>query len=474
MLILDLINKINKKALFFCAIFFYIAIFFISYKILNRGVGALAILPVTFFAWYYGSKAGILTAALSLPFNIIFLNLLGDEGINTFIARAGGVAGTFALILIGWVVGRLSELSQQIKQELAERKKAEDMLRKTSQTLLALIQESPIAIIVLDVAGNVTLWNPAAERTLGWSAAETTGKFFAFFEQHARQGFWKKMQAVLDGATLKDYEIQHTRKDGLQVSLSLSASPLHDPEGAVNGILILITDITEEKRLQREILFVSGREQRRIGQDLHDGLGQVLTGIGFLSRTLEKRLLAKSLPEAEEASVITRLVNEAIGQTRMLARGLYPATLENDGLRAAIEELATSTETRFSVQCTFICDRHLDFRDNLVAIHLYRIVQEAVTNAVRHASPQRIIISLDVEDGRCILTVRDDGKGMAAGHQSGMGINLMRYRARMIGADLTIQSTPGHGTAVICSFSSQATAVRLKQEQFSEHDYGKG
>lgn len=453
MLLEKIRNKLDKKIVIPVTIISYALIFLLSYEILQRGVGALAIIPVTFIAWSCGSKAGILTALLSLPFNIIFLNLLGDEGINTYIARAGGVAGTLALILIGWVVGRLSELSIQVKQELAERTKAEELLRETSQTLMALVQESPLAIMVLDVEGKVTLWNPAAEKTLGWAAEEITGRFFAFLDPHSREEFWQKIRSVLHGATLRGIELRHKRKDGLPINISLSASPLHDKAGAVSGIIIIIADITEQKRLQQEILFVSGREQRRIGQDLHDGLGQVLTGIGFLSRSLEKRLYSKALPEAEEAAVIRRLVNEAIGQTRTLARGLYPATLENEGFRAALDELAAATENRFSVQCKFICDENVTLPGSPTAIHLYRIVQEAVNNAVRHAAPRRIIISLDVEENRCILTVRDDGSGMTTDAHGGMGINLMRYRARMIGAELTITSAQGQGTAVVCTFA---------------------
>lgn len=463
-----IIRSIDKKIVVFSAVLIYAISFYVLYKILDRGVGALAILPVIVVAWCYGSKAGIVTAFLSFPFNVIFLNVLGDEGINTFIARAGGVAGTFALILIGWVVGRLSELSAQVKQELADRKKAEEKLRQTTQTLMALVQESPLAIIVLDIEGRVTLWNQAAEKTLGWSTEEITGKFFAFLDPHSKEELWHRIRSVLGGSSIKNIELQHRRKDGQLVNIALSAVPLHDETGAASGILILVEDITEEKRLQQEILFVSGREQRRIGQDLHDGLGQVLTGIGFLSRTLEKRLLSKSLPEAEDAAVIRRLVNEAIEHTRSLARGLYPATLENEGLKAALEELAATIESRYSILCKFICDSTVQLRDNLIAIHLYRIVQEAVTNAVRHASPNRIIISLDVEDGRCILTVRDDGKGITASEHEGMGINLMRYRAKMIGADLVIHSSHGQGTTVSCCF----TCPQGAPPQQHPHDYG--
>jgi PAS domain S-box-containing protein len=459
-----------KFLLLSLTIAFYILIFLIFFGILKRGVGALAILPVTFIAWYYGSRAGVVAALLSFPFNIALLNLMGDEGINTYIARAGGVAGTLALILIGGVVGRLSELSTQVKLELAERKKAEELLRETSQTLLALIQESPLAIIVLDIAGRVTLWNPAAEKTLGWSKQEVTGKFLEFLEPEAREEFWQTVRSAARGATLKDLEMQRKRRDGLLISITLSAAPLHDEAGAVNGIMMIIADVTQQKRLQQEILAVSGREQRRIGQDLHDGLGQALTGIGFLSRTLEKRLSGKTLPEAEQAAVITRLVNEAIGQTRGLARGLYPVTLETDGLMAALEELAATTESRFAVPCKFICDNPVALKDSPTAIHLYRIVQEAVNNALRHAHPRRIIISLDVEDGRCILTVRDDGAGMAApeGPGNGMGINLMQYRAKIIGASLEVQSAQGRGTAVICMFHINQNETIREEENGRE------
>lgn len=460
----------NKPWLITLTVIFYTVLFLLIYNILGRGVGALAIIPVLVIGWLSGLWGGIIAGILSFPFNLLILNLLKDEGIKSFVARAGGVAGTIALVLIGGVVGRMSELSKRVNRELAERKKTEEKLRDTSQTLLSLIKASPLAIVVFDAAGRVTIWNPAAEKIFGWNEHEVLGKLLPFVELEEKDSFLKELRVVFQGKALMDVEMHQKRKDGSFIDISLSTAPLTDDTGTCNAIMAIMSDITEQKGLQKQILAVSGREQRRIGEDLHDGLGQVLTGVAFMSRVLERKLSAKSLPEAESAASITHLVNEAIGQTRGLARGLYPVTLESDGIMAALEELAVTTENLFNISCKFTYNRPVRIDDSASAIHLYRIVQEAVNNAIRHGKAHHIMISLDSEEDKTILTVRDDGIGFEEPpkEKKGMGINLMRYRAKMIGASLEVHGLQGHGTTVTCILQLNHN----KQFEGEQHDRG--
>lgn len=215
----------------------------------------------------------------------------------------------------------------------------------------------------------------------------------------------------------------------------------------------LAAAIAEREELERALLQASEREQTRIGQDLHDGLGQHLAGIELMSQVLEQNLSAKKLKtEATRAADIAKHVREAIGQTRMLARGLSPFVLESEGLVSALKELAHRAENVFRVKCQFHTAGKLTVSE-AVANHLYRIAQEAVTNAVKHGKAKRIDIRLENTNGQLFLAVKDDGVGLpeALPEKRGIGMRIMRYRADMIGGTLAAERAPAGGTLVRCT-----------------------
>ena len=204
--------------------------------------------------------------------------------------------------------------------------------------------------------------------------------------------------------------------------------------------------------LLEQLLKVSEREQRRIGDDLHDGLGQVLAGIEMMSQALELRLEKNKAKEAASAGEIARLVREAISQTKDLSRGLSPVALEAEGLMAALQAMAASAEHRFRIRCEFICPKPILVADNAVATHLFRIAQEGVSNAVKHGKAKRVWITLERAGTTTILTVRDNGIGLAAAPKTGgMGMHIMQYRARMIGATVAVENQPEGGAVVRCT-----------------------
>lgn len=214
----------------------------------------------------------------------------------------------------------------------------------------------------------------------------------------------------------------------------------------------ILSQAIERRRAEKELLEVSGREQRRIGQDLHDGLGQRLTGIELMSHVLEEELTDLGLPQAAQASRIAEHVREAISQTRMLARGLIPVQLEDEGLMAALQELAASVESLFSIGCVFTCETAIPVKDNDQAIHLYRIAQEGVNNAIKHGKPQKISIDFQKVRGKRTLQIEDDGSGFRENPGSeGMGLRIMKHRAAMIGARLEIGPGESGGVRVICA-----------------------
>jgi signal transduction histidine kinase len=207
------------------------------------------------------------------------------------------------------------------------------------------------------------------------------------------------------------------------------------------------------------VLDISEREQVRIGQDLHDGLGQHLTGVAFLSKVLQQKLSDGPLPDAaSDAARIAGLVNQAIGMTRELSHGLLAGHVASHGLSSALDALAAEVQDVYHITCRFTCDGALPFHDVSVETHLFRIVQEAVNNAMHHGGASEIVMDLAVGAAPATLTVSDNGAGFAAAGQhgdSGMGLRIMRHRAAMIGGSLVVERRSGI-TVVRCALPTGA------------------
>jgi signal transduction histidine kinase len=203
---------------------------------------------------------------------------------------------------------------------------------------------------------------------------------------------------------------------------------------------------------------VSEREQRRIGQDLHDDLCQQLTGIEYLSQTLASRLASVSASDATRAREIARMVREAMDYTRELAHGLSPMRLETVGLRGTLLELARRTRKLFGIQCRFRCKKLVVIEDINLCTHLYRIAQEAVANAVKHSKARRMEISMTTSANGVVMTVQDDGVGIPRVPRApqGLGLYTMRYRAGVIGANLVVRRGGKRGTTVCCTVRAGA------------------
>ncbi|MDD2706488.1 MAG: PAS domain S-box protein [Verrucomicrobiae bacterium] len=254
-----------------------------------------------------------------------------------------------------------------------------------------------------------------------------------------------------------EYRITHA--DGTLRWIRDSGFPVRGNDGGVYRIAGIASDITEQKRLQNEILQISEREQKRIGQDIHDSLLQNLVGIAFMSEVLGRKMGAKQLPEAAEITRITGLVNQALTEARGIARGLCPVELEENGLMSALQELSVATANLYGITCRFFCEEPLLIRDNAKAIHLYRIAQEAINNAIKHGQASRIDIFLEIQEKRVSLRISDNGRGIPAQplRGQGMGLRSMSYRAKMIGGTLDASLLPGGGTKVECLFPHDNT-----------------
>jgi len=216
--------------------------------------------------------------------------------------------------------------------------------------------------------------------------------------------------------------------------------------------IVALRGRAERTELQRQVLDISEREQRRIGQDLHDGLGQSLTGIRYLVSAVQQTLAGKSAPEEAELERITQMVGKTVQQVHDLALGLFPGELRKGGIVGALRELAVHTQNMCAISCRFSGLPTVELVDDSVARQVYRIAQEAVNNAVKHSKAASISIQLSLKHGCVSLTVKDTGIGpsLPAGKARGMGLRIMKYRAEMIGATLNITSTRSKGTTMTC------------------------
>lgn len=236
--------------------------------------------------------------------------------------------------------------------------------------------------------------------------------------------------------------------------VAIGGTALKEQHDAVSARIALLE---HSQRLEREIIEISEREQRRIGRDLHDGLCQYFAAIGCGVASLRSDLLQRDLPdEAAEAAELAELLNDGVVQARELARGLVPVHMHmgGAGFAAALEELASSVARLHNIECVFESEGEAGLGGPSAATHLYRIAQEAINNATRHGRAQRIRIVLRGSGDSATLRILDNGLGMAGTSFAGegLGLNIMSYRARLIGGNLAISQPPEGGTVITCVF----------------------
>lgn len=329
--------------------------------------------------------------------------------------------------------------------DVTARVKAEMIIKQKSQLLNGLLTNLPVVVGRLDAQGEVVEAEGEKLKRYGMTPSKMVGKKLSRLYPQLAPAV---TEALKGGAVNSVLTARHA---GSEWYADFFLFP--DQESGT-GALFFCSDITQRKLIERELLRVSDAEKNRIGSDLHDGLGQYLTGISCLSVALRDKLQLHRRPEAEEAGTISTLVQEAISQTRALARGLCPVQLETSGLETALEDLTFQVQRLHNVECNFKPSGPVDICETTVAIHLYRIAQEAINNAIKHASATRITVSLDFSKKNKILSIEDDGGGFdpAVDRGPSSGMMLMPYRAAMIGGTLKISSRPSAGTRVECSF----------------------
>jgi PAS domain S-box-containing protein len=332
-------------------------------------------------------------------------------------------------------------------QDVTARRDSERRLRRSEELLRATTTNTADTLFLLDTALHVRFVNKSVN---GIVMEHIIGRDIAtLLPQAARASVLRKLNSILETGETATFEFESAHEGRAQYFENRAV--LVRDGGVATGISISMRDITERKGLEQEILDVSGRERRSIGRDLHDGLGQELTGVALMLRGLATRISERCPDVVDNVNEIVGHVNQSIETARSLARGLLPVQTETGGLTAALQALAARSRDLYGLEVNFHAEVWPGFALNETnASHLYRITQEALTNAARHGRATLVEISLRARESGFSLRITDNGVGLkpAVPSSAGMGLKIMKYRADMIGAKFEITANPPHGAMV--------------------------
>lgn len=372
--------------------------------------------------------------------------------------------------------------ASKIARDITRQKRMETGLRNNERLMRAILDTAADAIITIDGRGIIQSVNAATEKLFGYQSTELVGEnirqlmpepYHSEHDQYIRN-YVRTGHAKIIGI---GREVTARKKDGTMFPIHLAVGEVR--VGQQRLFTGIIHDLSERRRLERQILEATTNEQRRIGQDLHDGLCQDLVGIAFSIDSVARGLPPEAASAAKAMSALSISVRQAAAQARDLSHGLNPVDIRAGGLPAALENLASKVSSSFGVRCEFDWDQTAHVADDAAATHLYRIAQEATSNAIRHGKARKIEISLFVRDRALVLAVSDNGKGIPrpladqvkqgrlaladrgepkhAGE--GIGLQTMRYRARVIGGTFLAGPRPGGGTVITCTLRGQISPV---------------
>ena len=253
---------------------------------------------------------------------------------------------------------------------------------------------------------------------------------------------------------VNDFEAVWLTKAGEKRLIAWSNSLLQGKDDDPEYVIGTGIDITERRQLEQMVLEVTKREQRRLGQELHDGIAQHLTTTAIAAKVLEQKLTRQSSPAARDLKRVVSMVNQAVTQTRELAQGFYSHDMQSEDLVSSLKKLARDTEKTLGIRCAVRISAGISLTDDAASTHLYRIVREAVSNAAKHGRCKSILIHLKkISPREAELIIESDGKKFSKpARQKGLGLHIMRSRAAMLKAALEIKPGPRGGTAVNCRF----------------------
>ncbi len=342
-------------------------------------------------------------------------------------------------------------------QSSDEMKRAQEALADSEAHVESIIETAVSGIVTIDELGKITLFNPAAQRMFGYAKEEALGQDVATLmpePYRAEHGAYIRRYLETNEPRIigTGLDVNGRRKDGSVFPVHVSVGESRDARGRFfTGI---VENITDRRLLERHVLEIGAQIKQQVGQELHDSVGQELAGLKYLATAFSRELEKKSAPEAEMGREISEIAERIQSRVASAIRGLTPVDVDEQGLMSALELLASGTTKRFGIPCTFECRESVRVNSNQLATQLYRIAQEAITNAVKHGHPDTIEIRLSDENGTLRLEIMDDGEGLREEDivsSDGLGLKIMRHRCKSVFGHFDVGLREGGGTKVSCA-----------------------
>ena len=357
---------------------------------------------------------------------------------------------------------RIRAVNATLEKRVGERTRE---LAESRERMRAILDAATDAVVTIDRAGKIVTFNKSAERLFQYAPEQAIGMDVGMLippaERGQHRGFVARYLDTHQARILgRPREVNAYRQDGTIFPMRLSVAEI-DHLGLFVGI---IHDLTDARTLQNEILNIAMLEQHRVGQELHDGIQQELTGLGLLAQNLMDTLATKAGANAELARRVAAGISEVNLHVRTLARGLVPVPVDPQALSAALGELTRSTAKNYGLSCQFDCPRPVTVNSANTATHLFRIAQEAVGNAVKHAKAKAISVRLADAHGLLSLEIRDNGKGISpkVAPHVGIGLRLMEHRCSIIGGRFSVERQGEGGTRVACTIRGPGIGAHEK------------
>lgn len=321
----------------------------------------------------------------------------------------------------------------------------EKKIKETEEFSTSLLEYSPNPILVLNQDSSVKYANPAIEKLTGYPAKDLIGQKLPSEWQNKYE-----LNNAINGE-LKKSEIIIKNKNGKKSHIIINFAPVYT-ENKFKYLLAIWVDISLQKELQKQILDISDKERIRIGTDLHDGIGQYLTGISYLLSAVNEKVNNNEQVSKDELSKIIKMIDETKTHMRMISKGLVPVYNLKNGLMLAIQELCGNIEYVYGVKCPFACNINLEIKNNSTSTHIYYIILEAITNSIKHGNATKIIVEIKTKKEDLLISILDNGTGInnSPNKNSGIGMDLMRYRADLISGEITFKPGKNGGTRVSC------------------------